>query len=119
MEMDGGEDVEIVNVQMEADGGDDVEIVNVQMEVDGGEDVDGEEGLEVVYVQVDDQDQVEDMEVEEVEVQLDEALAELEFMEVVDVLHPDVDGEVSKYVLFIQQNQKITIIILIAVWTNS
>jgi len=54
------------------------------------------EDVEVVYVQADYQD--EDMEVEVVEVRLDEARAELEFVDVLDVLQPDVDEEVSKHV---------------------
>ncbi|XP_060855626.1 uncharacterized protein LOC132933344 [Metopolophium dirhodum] len=63
------EDVEFVEVQM--DGGDDVEVVEVQM--DGGDDV------------------------EVVEVQMDEVQAELEFVDMLDELQPDVDEEVSKY----------------------
>ncbi|XP_060854965.1 uncharacterized protein LOC132932605 [Metopolophium dirhodum] len=69
VQMEVVEDVEFVEVQM--DGGDDVEVVEVQM--DGGEDV------------------------EVVEVQMDEVQAELEFVDMLDELQPDVDEEVSKY----------------------
>ncbi|XP_060854969.1 uncharacterized protein LOC132932609 [Metopolophium dirhodum] len=65
VQMEVVEDVEFVEVQM--DGGDDVEVVEVQM--DGGEDV------------------------EVVEVQMDEVQAELEFVDMLDELQPDVDEE--------------------------
>lgn len=75
--------------------------------------MDGGEGGEVVYVEMDVQEgmeiQVDDEDegVEVIEVLMDEALADLEFADLLDVLQPDIDEEVSKYILFVQDQNKI------------
>lgn len=80
------EEVDVVVVQV-----DDVEFVDVPTDV--------EEDVEVVVVQIEDVD-MDDVEV--VDVAMDEALAELEFADMLGVLQPHVDEEVGKYVVFIK-----------------